>query len=112
MKKLVSARRLDAIKKTLEGKIDTWDYLWQYAMLLNEGLCVYPSINLVKNIGFGSGATHTKYRTFHSSLLQKAIPFPLKHPERIEANKYFDSAISRTYHPFFSLIDVIFHFFR
>lgn len=109
---LVSTRRLDAIQKTLEGKIDTWDYLWQYAMLLNHGLCIYPSINLIKNIGFGSNATHTKYRTFHSSLSQRPIKFPLQHPARIESNKCFDDAISRTYHPFYSLLDVILHLFR
>lgn len=109
---LVSERRLDAIKKTLEGKIDTWDYIWQYAMLLNGGLCVYPSVNLVKNIGFGNGATHTKYRTFHSSLSQRPVKFPLQHPARIEANKSYDAAISRTYHPFYSLLDVILHLFR
>ena len=110
--KLVSNRRLDAIKKTLEGKIDTWDYLWQYTMLLNEGLCIYPLVNLVKNIGFGGEATHTKYRTFHSSLSKKSIQFPLQHPTRIEANKSYDDAISRTYHPVYSLLDVISHFFR
>lgn len=109
---LVSSRRLDAIQKTLEGKIDTWDYLWQYAMLLNRGLCIYPSVNLIKNIGFGGEATHTKYRTFHSFLSKKSIRFPLLHPAIIEANKYFDSAISRTYHPFYSLLDVMLHFFR
>lgn len=109
---LVSGRRLDAIKKTLERKIDTWDYLWQYAMLLNHGLCIYPSVNLVKNIGFGSGATHTKYRTFHSSLSQKSVKFPLQHPGKIEANKSYDGAISKTYHPLYSFLDVILHLFR
>ncbi|PIY69226.1 hemolytic protein HlpA-like protein [Candidatus Roizmanbacteria bacterium CG_4_10_14_0_8_um_filter_39_9] len=109
---LVSGRRLDAIKKTIEGKIDTWDYMWQYAMLLCKGLCIYPSVNLVRNIGFGNGATHTKYKTFHSKLSQSAIQFPLVHPNRITPNISFDSAISKTYHPFYSLIDVISHFFQ
>ncbi len=112
LSQFVSVLRLDAIKKTLEGKIDTWDYLWQYAMLLNRGLCIYPSVNLVKNIGFGSGATHTKYHTFHSSLSQKSIKLPLQHPTKIESNKSYDDAISKTYHPFYSLLDVILHLFR
>ncbi len=38
---------------------DTWDYQWQYAMSVNNGLAVLPNRNLVSNIGFGSGATHT-----------------------------------------------------
>jgi len=109
---LVSGRRLEAIRKTLEGKIDTWDYLWQYALLLSDGLCVYPSVNLIKNIGFGRSATHTKYRTFHSSLSQKPITFPLLHPARIEPNQSYDEKISKTYHPFYSFLDIITHLFR
>lgn len=112
LSQFVSTRRLDAIKKTLEGKIDTWDYLWQYAMLLNCGLCVYPSVNLVKNIGFGNAATHTKYKTFHSLLSQRPINFPLQHPTNVKSNKSFDDKISRTYHPIYSFLDVIAHFFR
>ncbi len=42
-----------------ENKIDTWDYQWTAAMWYNNGLAVLPSVNLVKNIGFGVDATHT-----------------------------------------------------
>lgn len=38
--------------------IDTWDYCWTYACLL-QGLSVCPNVNLVSNIGFNSDATHT-----------------------------------------------------
>ena len=39
--------------------IDTWDYQWFYAIILNNGLTICPNTNLVKNIGFGKDATHT-----------------------------------------------------
>ncbi len=41
------------------GRIDTWDYAWMYAIWMNHGLAVLPEQNLVSNLGFGSGATHT-----------------------------------------------------
>lgn len=41
-------------------KIDTWDYQWSFAKLINSGLSIIPSYNLVENIGFSMDATHTK----------------------------------------------------
>ena len=43
-----------------EGKINTWDYQWTYALFVNSGLSVNPNKNMISNIGFGvEGATHT-----------------------------------------------------
>ncbi|KKP40288.1 MAG: hypothetical protein UR30_C0005G0069 [Candidatus Peregrinibacteria bacterium GW2011_GWC2_33_13] len=43
-----------------EGKINTWDYQWTYALFVNNGLSINPNKNMVSNIGFGvEGATHT-----------------------------------------------------
>jgi hypothetical protein len=38
---------------------DTWDIQWVYAVSINQGLSIIPNINLVSNIGFEEGATHT-----------------------------------------------------
>jgi hypothetical protein len=40
-------------------KISWWDFQWCYTTLINHGLCLVPSINLVTNIGIGSDSTHT-----------------------------------------------------
>jgi len=43
-----------------DGKINTWDYQWTYALFINNGLSINPNLNMVSNIGFGvEGATHT-----------------------------------------------------
>lgn len=42
----------------LKGKIDTWDYQWNAHILMQKGLAVVPSANLVENIGFGVDGTH------------------------------------------------------
>jgi|SRR5271170_637945 len=59
---------------------NTWDYQWFYTRLKNNSLNIIPSVNLVSNIGFGLGATHTA--EVDSRLVQptKTIEFPLRHP--------------------------------
>lgn len=41
------------------GKLDTWDYQWTLTVWRHRALVCRPSVNLVKNIGFGESATHT-----------------------------------------------------
>ncbi|MGB3297848.1 MAG: glycosyltransferase family 2 protein, partial [Phormidesmis sp.] len=36
-----------------------WSYAWRFAMLIQSGLSILPSVNLVSNIGFGEAATST-----------------------------------------------------
>jgi hypothetical protein len=48
------------LTKVHHGLIDTWDYQWNATIWNNHGLVVTPNSNLVKNIGFGIEATHTK----------------------------------------------------
>lgn len=39
---------------------DIWDYQWMFSIYKNDGIAINPTINLTKNIGFNSNATHTK----------------------------------------------------
>lgn len=65
---------------TYRKVLDTWDVQWFYSILVHGGLSINPSVNLVKNIGFGGG-THTQStNTFLAGLPLDAIKFPLKHP--------------------------------
>lgn len=45
----------------INKKIDTWDIQWTFACLVNNGLCIVPSVNLVKNIGIQG--THSNKQT-------------------------------------------------
>lgn len=41
-------------------ELDTWDYQWQFAIWINNGLCIVPRYNLINNLGFNiEEATHT-----------------------------------------------------
>ena len=65
--------------KAYAGAIDSWAYRWTFSCWVQSGLTVLPSVNLVRNIGFGEDATHTRNDSKHS-LLEEELPFPLSHP--------------------------------
>jgi len=54
---------LNIFHTVFEGRIDTWDYQWIYAMWTQNGLCILPNLNLVSNIGFGNDSTHAMNAT-------------------------------------------------
>jgi hypothetical protein len=75
--------RLRKFDKTVNsnGKIDWWDYQWDFARYINSGLAIVPKVNLVKNLGFGEIATHTRNGNSQSAHLEaKDIELPLHHP--------------------------------
>ncbi len=39
-------------------KIDTWAIFWYASVFKNKGLCLHPSVSLVKNIGHDRSGTH------------------------------------------------------
>ena len=41
------------------GEIDTWDYPWDASRFRKGFIAATPNVNLVSNIGYGEGATHT-----------------------------------------------------
>ncbi len=64
--------------RTAAGEIDSWAYRWTLACWLQGGLTTLPAVNLVKNIGFGDEATHT--RGSEETPESGALSFPLRHP--------------------------------
>ena len=41
-----------------QGKINTWCIFFYATMFLNNGLCLYPTKSLVRNIGHDGSGTH------------------------------------------------------
>jgi hypothetical protein len=75
-----------------DGKIDTWDYQWTFACWIQNGLTILPNVNLVSNIGFGEGATHTSSsKSRVANLPVKEINFPLKFPPFLIRDEAADS---------------------
>ena len=57
--KLRKNQLLAAKKKISDGQMNTWAFPWGYSRHINAGLACVPSRSLIRNIGFGSEATHT-----------------------------------------------------
>jgi hypothetical protein len=77
------------------GTVDWWDYQWDFARYINSGLAIVPMKNLVRNLGFGEGATHTvNSKSRNAGMTTNEIRFPLRHPEFVfrdvdKDRKYF-----------------------
>jgi hypothetical protein len=75
---------LDILQKMKRKEIDTWDYQWTFKIIEKEGLCINPSKNLVSNIGYGSGSTHTDNKDDpHANIPAHEIG-KIIHPEKVE----------------------------
>ena len=67
------------------GIPDTWDYAWVFTCIINNGLTIIPNKNLIKNIGFNSDATHTKWNKISTQKVE-SIEKKIVHPEFIICN--------------------------
>ena len=89
--KKAAAHWKEEFRRTYHNKIDTWDFQFLFACWINKGLSILPEVNLVSNIGFGTGALHTGDKNNKASNISvKEITFPLKHPGFIKRNPEAD----------------------
>lgn len=84
-----------AFESMFNKKIDTWDFQFVFLLLKNSARCIVPRVNLITNIGFGEGATHTHDASSESANLPRfEIPLPLKHDgydlESARLNEFYD----------------------
>lgn len=73
----------------LKNGLKTWDYQWQITVLNNKGLVVYPAVNLIRNIGDGPDATHTKKNDGRMRLDVGELS-PINHNSSKKRNPVFD----------------------
>jgi len=76
---------------TSGGDVNYWDYQWAFACWVNNGLGIYPRLNLVTNLGCGPDATHTVDPDSPvAHLSTRSMRFPLIHPEIVFPNREID----------------------
>jgi hypothetical protein len=72
--------------------LDAWDWQWIFAQLQNKKYTIFPTTNLITNIGFNENATHTvNSNHIISSMKSTTFQFPIKHPSKIEINYDFEN---------------------
>lgn len=83
--------RLDSVAA---GRVDTWDWPWALAVMLERGTTATPARNLITNIGFDAEATHTRNEWSETAGLPAAdLTFPLRLPATHEADREYDRAV-------------------
>ncbi len=70
---------------------DTWDIQWKLSVERAQGMSITPNANLVRNIGFGAGGTHTVDPDRLSRLPLEEMEFPIRHPAAVAVDKAADT---------------------
>lgn len=82
--------------KCYRKEIDSWFYIWDFCKTINSGLSIVPCNSLIRNIGFGIDATHTKNnKGKRFKIVEKDIVYPLKHPQYIINNGKYENLFWR-----------------
>jgi glycosyltransferase involved in cell wall biosynthesis len=73
---------------------NTWDYSMTFSCWRVGALAVHPFRNLVRNIGYGEDATHTRdQNSIFANMPTHEMPFPLVHPDRVQRTPACDEQI-------------------
>ena len=67
-----------------------WDYRWTYTKIFQHRLTIVPCVNMVKNIGFGPGASHTTNADPRHLTELHRMAFPLQHPASMIWSRHYD----------------------
>ena len=85
---------------TFLNQINTWDYQWSFARLLQSGLSVVPCTNLVSNLGFREDATHTNSNNSALSKLRTLeLKFPIRHSDFTAIDRLYDQKMIARLNP-------------
>ena len=91
------------IKQRAKEGIPYWENIIGFRTTLHSGLVIYPTVNMVENVGTSANATHAPDdiaelpKEIQQMFITRAenIDFPLKHPPYvIEDYHYFDEMMS------------------
>ena len=75
--------------RVFQGKIDTWDYQWFFACLINDGLSIVSKNNLISNIGYFGVHSNGDSKFLNMRSISISIS-SIKHPKSISANVKLD----------------------
>lgn len=80
--------------------IGTWDHQWVFAHWKNDALSIVPSKNMVLNLGFGTGATHTSgsIPTYAQKMRLQELRAPYKGPLVIQDDFIFAQVMESRVH--------------
>jgi hypothetical protein len=78
------------------GDGSIWDYQWVYHNFKEGRLAAVPNWNMIENIGFGDGATHTNIRRSRMPTVGQHVPGEITHPRFVIPCEAADDFTYRT----------------
>lgn len=95
-----------AHQRCKEG-IPYWEHIVGFRTTMNSGLVIYPTVNMIENVGTSANATHAPDniaelpKEIQTMFLTKAedIEFPLKHPPYVIEDYHYFENMMRHIHP-------------
>ena len=82
-----------AFDRRFKNLDDDWDRPWTLANLINNRLNIFPSKNLISNIGDDNSALHSNPKKWNNLKLEN-IKFPLTHPKIIRCDTNVDKFLT------------------
>ena len=80
--------------KSFKNKDNIWSTNWSFSILKEDGLCISPTLNLVKNIGFDGSGTSGKAKKFAKFFTQENFEINnFQHPKEINYNLKLDQKL-------------------
>jgi hypothetical protein len=77
----VAGHVMNVLQSNYEGKISTWDHQYGFSLVINNGLCIVPNVNLISNLGYSkTDDPMTPDNYLLSKMPVEEITFPLTHP--------------------------------
>jgi len=107
--KVANYEIVERARQSYNDDIDAWDYLWFFSSFTNNGVFAVPTKNLISNIGFGKGATHT-FSGNPKALKRGELKFPLKHPTDSTPRLDFDEIFYKKHYRWYSFREKLFSF--
>jgi hypothetical protein len=88
------------LRRTYTRQLDAWDYRWTLSLWKSRMACIIPRVNLVRNIGFDSQATHTVESDFADLEMHSVCPmkFPLKTHSDSQSNVLCDDLVFQSHY--------------
>lgn len=84
------------LERVFRGDLDTWDYQWLFVRASHGGAGAVPAVNLVRNVGFGQGATHTIEATSpYARMRTGRLDTPIRHPAGVVVDKRYLARVVR-----------------
>ena len=75
-----------------------WDMQWLYSIVANEGICINPCVNLVKNIGFGPDSTNAANSASYHARRKTSPILEFREPSSLTPNpKVLDEILCKAH---------------